>query len=60
MGNGLSYQWQLNGTNVPGQTGAALNLMDAQTNASGNYTVIVSNTLGVATSSVAVLSVSYP
>src|SRR5208283_218670 len=61
IGNGpLSYQWQLNGVNVAGQTGAVFNLADAQTNSSGSYTVIVSNTLGVATSSAAVLSVSYP
>jgi hypothetical protein len=56
----LSYQWQFNGINLAGQTGAALNLTNAQTNASGNYSVVVSNSLGLATSQVAVLNVSYP
>ena len=54
----FSYQWQLNGVNLPGQTNAALNLFNVQTN--GSYTLTVSNALGVATSAAAVLSVSYP
>lgn len=35
-GTGFTYQWQLNGSNITGATGATYNA-----NASGNYTVIV-------------------
>ena len=56
----LAYQWQQNGVNLPGQTNAALTLPNVQTNSAGSYTLTISNALGVATSSPAVLSVSYP
>ena len=65
----LSYQWQLNGTNltdgattngstVSGSTNATLTISAAQTNDSGNYQVTVTNYLGSVTSSVAVLTVT--
>jgi trimeric autotransporter adhesin len=45
----LSYQWQLNGTNIPGATGRTLLLGSvAQT---GSYSVVVSNALGTVASS---------
>jgi hypothetical protein len=45
----LSYQWQLDGSNILGETGRTLLL--GQVAAAGNYTVIVSNVLGAVTSS---------
>ena len=53
----LSYQWQLNGANLTAATNATLILPQAQTTDSGNYTLIVSNALGVSTNANASLSV---
>ncbi|MEN9574263.1 MAG: hypothetical protein RL514_2118 [Verrucomicrobiota bacterium] len=53
----LTYQWQLNGTAIPGATGATLTLTGVQTNQLGNYTVVVSNPYGTVTSSAATLDV---
>lgn len=53
----LSYQWQFNGVNLTNATNANLVLPQTQTTDSGNYTLIVSNTLGVATNANATLSV---
>ncbi|MGD0208940.1 MAG: immunoglobulin domain-containing protein [Verrucomicrobiota bacterium] len=53
----LSYQWQLNGTNVPGATASTLLLTDVQPAQAGQYSVIVSNSLGAVTSSNALLNV---
>ena len=41
----LSYQWQFNGSNLPGQTAASLTIGSVQTNNVGAYTVIVSNVI---------------
>jgi hypothetical protein len=46
-GSGLSYQWQLNGSNL---NGATLSTYDATS--AGNYSVVVSNTCGSSTSNV--------
>jgi hypothetical protein len=65
----LSYQWQLNGTNlangasisgatIGGVTNATLTINGVQTNDSGNYLVIVTNYGGSVTSSVVVLTVT--
>jgi hypothetical protein len=65
----LSYQWQLDGTNltdgttisgstVSGSTNYTLTISDPQTNNSGSYLVIVTNYAGSVTSSVAVLTVT--
>ena len=60
----LSYQWQLNGTNlvnggsISGATNASLAISNALTIYSGNYLVIVTNYAGSATSSIAVLTVT--
>lgn len=45
QGSALTYQWKLNGNNIPGATNDAYNV-----NASGTYTVVVENT-GCATES---------
>ena len=55
----VSYQWNLNGVPLAGQTGSTLSLFPLRTDA-GNYTVVASNSLGMATSSVAPLSVILP
>ena len=47
-GNGLSYQWQLDGTNIAGATGATLNVGNAPP---GNYRVVVSGSSGPAVNS---------
>ncbi len=41
----LNYQWQLNGTNLPGKTASTLTIASVQTNDAGAYTVIVSNVI---------------
>jgi hypothetical protein len=42
----INYQWQLNGTNIPGATNFWLRIREAQARDGGNYTVAVSNGLG--------------
>jgi hypothetical protein len=61
----LRYQWQVDGTNlvndgshIVGATNTVLTINNAQTNNSGNYTVIVTNFGGSVTSSNAVLLVT--
>jgi hypothetical protein len=56
----LAYQWRLNGTNILNATNLTLALTGITTNQAGNYTFFVSNNLGAATSSVAVLTVLIP
>lgn len=52
----LSYQWQANGTNIPGATASIYNKANVQTTDAGTYQAIVANAYGSATSSVAVLT----
>lgn len=54
----FTYQWQLNGTNLPGAMANPLVLVGVQTNQAGNYSVIVSNRFGSVTSSNATLTVN--
>ncbi len=54
----LSYQWQLGGVAIPGATGASYTISNAQLSAAGSYTLVVSNSIGSATSSAAVLMVT--
>lgn len=57
----LRYQWQTNGVSLAGATNATLTFSPVKTNNAGNYTVVVTNLYGSATSSVAVLTVgSFP
>lgn len=54
----LNYQWQLNGTNVPGATNNTLPLYNVTTNQAGAYHVLASNAYRTITSSNAMLTVT--
>jgi hypothetical protein len=54
------YQWKKNALNMPGRTNLFATLPNVQPPDEGAYTVVVSNSLGVVTSSVAVVSVPGP
>ena len=56
----LSFQWQCNGSNLPGATNGTLTLPIAQGADAGGYSVVVSNVLGAVTSRVAQLTVLVP
>ena len=53
----LNYQWLLNGTNVPGATNTSLLLPAITSGNAGSYQVVVSNSLGVAMSLAAPVTV---
>ncbi|HSY19622.1 MAG TPA: immunoglobulin domain-containing protein [Candidatus Acidoferrales bacterium] len=53
----VNYQWCFNGTNILGATNASLSLANVQTTNSGNYSVTLSNSVGVVMSSNVVLTV---
>ena len=56
----LAYQWQHAGTNLPGATGTSYIIASAQKADGGNYSVVITNSYGSATSAVAVLTVNLP
>lgn len=56
----FSYQWQLNGSNLPGATNAVLNLSNLQFTASGQYEVVLSNANGTATAAAAITVLTPP
>jgi len=49
-GGQLAYQWQQNGTNVPGATSSAFVISSVAAGNAGSYTVTVTNRLGAASS----------
>ena len=53
----VNYYWRLNGTIIPTATNATYQLANLQTNNSGNYTVVISNSFGMVTSSIVSLTV---
>lgn len=56
-GDGLSYQWKLNGTAIQGATAASYTTPPATWQSNGaSYTVVVTNTAGSVTSSAAALN----
>jgi hypothetical protein len=55
----LSYQWWYNGNALSGSTNNAYTRSNAQPVVAGPYTVIVTNSLGAATSSPAMLAVNF-
>jgi Lamin Tail Domain/Immunoglobulin domain len=56
----LNYQWQKNTLTLNGQTNATLSFGSITTNDVANYNVIITNSLGSVTSSVANLMVTLP
>jgi hypothetical protein len=55
----LSYQWRLNGTDLPGATLSSYSIAAAQTNHAGSYVVTVTNSAGAVTSAPGVLTVQF-
>ncbi|HLP76979.1 MAG TPA: immunoglobulin domain-containing protein, partial [Candidatus Paceibacterota bacterium] len=54
----VSYQWQFNSTDLPGQTNQWLTLLNSQLTDTGFYRLIATNSFGAVTSSVAMLQVN--
>ena len=54
----LAYQWQLNGANISSATATNYSIPGVMVTNAGNYTVVVSNSGGSITSSVALLTVN--
>jgi len=53
-----TYQWRKNGINIVGATAATYTSANIQTTDGANYTVVVTNSIGSATSSAAVVNVA--
>ncbi len=53
-----TYQWDFDGAPISGATSSSLSLTSVQSSNAGNYTVIVTNSAGSVTSSVAMLTVN--
>jgi hypothetical protein len=53
----MTYQWRFNGTNLAGMTATSLLLTNVQPKDSGDYVVVVSNSVGYAISDPATLTV---
>lgn len=56
----LSYQWRLNGLNIPGATNATLSLTNIQPANAGSYDVGVANRVGAVNSQLAKVTVVLP
>jgi len=56
----MSYQWNINGVNLPWATNASLTITNAQANDAGSYFVMITNLGGSATSSTKTLTVNIP
>ncbi len=54
----ISYQWNRNGVAIAGATASSLTLTNVQLTNAGNYTVTASNSVNVAASATAVLTVT--
>ncbi|MEY2409869.1 MAG: hypothetical protein QOF48_2539 [Verrucomicrobiota bacterium] len=54
----LHYQWLHDGVILPGATNAAIVLSNLQTNDVGGYSVVISNSIGTVTSTVATIAIS--
>ena len=55
-GDGITYQWKKDGTNIPGATSASYTITNVATADLGAYTVVVTNIGGSVTSNVANLT----
>jgi len=56
----LSCQWSFGGSALDGATNASLTLTNVQFSQAGNYSVVITNVAGTASSSNATLSVNFP
>lgn len=56
----MGYQWRLNGSPILGASQSSYSRTNAQTADAGSYTVVVTNSAGLVTSSAAVLTVNNP
>ena len=56
----LAYQWRFNAASLIGQTNSSLTVSNATLANEGNYQVVIANSYGSVTSSVATLAVSLP
>jgi hypothetical protein len=56
----LSYQWRFNGANIVGATGSSYTRNNVQTNDTGNYSVVITNSVNTIVSSNATLTVIVP
>jgi len=56
----LGYQWSFGGSALDGATNASLTLTNVQFSQAGNYSVVITNVAGTASSSNATLSVNFP
>jgi len=54
----MSYQWQLDGTNILAATNADLTITNAQENDAGQYSALASNNLGSVTSRLAAVAIT--
>ena len=54
----LGYQWKLGGGNISGATASSYSINNVQSSDAGDYSAVVSNAFGTATSSNATLTVS--
>ena len=59
-GSGLGYQWLSNNSGIPGASAPILSLTNVSPVNAGSYAVIVTNSSGSVTSSVAALAVALP
>ena len=56
----ITYQWTFNSANISGATSSVLTFPSAGTNNAGSYAVVMHNSVGTLTSSVATLTVMLP
>ncbi|MGD1083963.1 MAG: C10 family peptidase, partial [Verrucomicrobiota bacterium] len=56
----ISYQWQFNGTNLPGATNSSLTITNVHSPNTGSYRVVVTDSYGSVTSAPAALSIASP
>ena len=56
----ITYQWQLNGSNITGETSNTLVLSGVDNNDAGDYTCYISNSCGNITTTIASLDVNSP
>jgi hypothetical protein len=55
-----NFQWQKNGTNIPGATAQGYTITNAQFADAGSYRVVASNIFGVSTSAIATATILLP